>query len=198
MATSAGRARLIEPLIQNGANIDLPAHVSGTVLLERAGARITRKIRAGGTPLHLAAAMGQLDALKTLLKAGADVHAKSDNGRTPHDWAKTRGRDEAAEILRSHEERNGASNGERRRILRETWHGVFSGDRFSAPAVKENKPGLTPPNGEAAGGQNGFKFLREGMGGLFTRWVVQKAKERQDKTKTDGAQYEYDDDGGVD
>lgn len=38
------------------------------------------------TPLHLAAAFGTTEMMRLLITAGADIHAKDDNGDTPFNW----------------------------------------------------------------------------------------------------------------
>ena len=68
-AAAAGHCKVLELLIQYGGNID--AHSK----------------RDGGTPMHRAASAGRVEAIGTLLKAGASVAAVDNVGRTPLHWA---------------------------------------------------------------------------------------------------------------
>ena len=53
-----------------------------------------------GGDLHIAAYHGQVEAIKVLLKEGADVNAKRDkDGRTPLHWAAWKGQVEAIKLL---------------------------------------------------------------------------------------------------
>ena len=54
------------------------------------------------TPLHVAANYGGCEAILALINLGANVSPPDRNGRTPLDWAKARGRDEAADLLEKH------------------------------------------------------------------------------------------------
>ena len=51
------------------------------------------------SPLHAAAARGQVDVMKALLGAGADPRAKDRYGNTPLGWAKSRRKSQAVELL---------------------------------------------------------------------------------------------------
>lgn len=49
--------------------------------------------------VHAAARGGNVEALRVLLAASADVHAKDDNGFTPLHWAARNGHAEVVRIL---------------------------------------------------------------------------------------------------
>ena len=55
-----------------------------------------------GTPLHLAAYGGRKEIVELLIDKGADVNAKSDDGRTPLDRAIAFEQTETADLLRKH------------------------------------------------------------------------------------------------
>ena len=47
--------------------------------------KVKGELNDGFTPLHLAASFNQSEIVKILVSSGADVSAKSNNGRTPLD-----------------------------------------------------------------------------------------------------------------
>ncbi len=55
----------------------------------------------GVTPLHLAAARGDADVIAVLVKAGADMHAVTKNGKTVWDFAVEGGMDYQAQVLKA-------------------------------------------------------------------------------------------------
>lgn len=68
-------------------------------LLIEAGAEVN-VIQSGNlTPLHMAAANGNIEMLIILLENGAVVHIKNENGETPSDMAAAKGHHEIAKIL---------------------------------------------------------------------------------------------------
>jgi ankyrin repeat protein len=89
LASGAGSGEVIEELIAHGASvhlrIDSPSF--GTK---------------GFTPLHSAAWSGNLEAIRVLVKHGADLEARDGTYKaTPAEWADYAGRTEAGELLRS-------------------------------------------------------------------------------------------------
>ena len=58
--------------------------------------------RDGETALHIAVRSGCLDCVKALVEAGADVNAKTKDGKTPLHLAKFKGQREVADYLMSH------------------------------------------------------------------------------------------------
>ncbi len=56
----------------------------------------------GETLLHKAAREGQVEEVKRLIAAGADVNVKNDSGATPLDTAKKNGATRLADLLRAH------------------------------------------------------------------------------------------------
>lgn len=73
-------------------------------MLLYAGANTKATTRVGGyTPLMLAARLGSVDAIGPLVKAGADVNARSANGTTPLMWAAGSGDVASVSALLDHE-----------------------------------------------------------------------------------------------
>ena len=56
----------------------------------------------GWRPLHLAAANNNMDAIKSLIAQGADVHAPNGEAKTPLSLATEKNYREAAALLRRH------------------------------------------------------------------------------------------------
>jgi ankyrin repeat protein len=54
-------------------------------------ARSSGALRAGFTPLHVAAGNGQKNMVILLIQHGANVHAQNDEGLTPYEYASARG-----------------------------------------------------------------------------------------------------------
>ena len=61
------------------------------------------RVNSGGTPLHFAASSGSCKVLRLLLKHGANVHARENDGKTPLEVATV----ETANVLRRHLARRG-------------------------------------------------------------------------------------------
>lgn len=59
----------------------------------------------GWTPLQLAARRGSLQCVKLLLEAGANVHARTQAGKTPRDLAAANGRQDVVPVLELYEGR---------------------------------------------------------------------------------------------
>jgi ankyrin repeat protein len=68
------------------------------VLLER-GAPVDAAVEGGHTPLHSAAANGNVPIVEALLSHGADPQASRNDGKTPLDLARQGGFDEVARLL---------------------------------------------------------------------------------------------------
>jgi ankyrin repeat protein len=66
------------------------------------GAEVNVAQDGGWTPLHQAAAHGQVEIMKLLLAHGASVNAKSEDGTTPLQMAQNKGYPEAVEMLWQH------------------------------------------------------------------------------------------------
>lgn len=89
-AASAGRADVVELLIQNGANVrarrpergDTPLHWAATEkvarLLKEENVDANARDKIGRTPLHWAAQSGHTDTAKFLIECGADVNARDE------------------------------------------------------------------------------------------------------------------------
>ena len=76
------------------------AHVKDLVrMLLDAGADPNARSTTDGTPLHTAAFTGNVAVLQMLLAAGGDPDAPDQRGHTPLDYARERGRSEAAALL---------------------------------------------------------------------------------------------------
>lgn len=72
----------------------------------------------GVTPLHLAAARGAADVINVLLKAGADMDARTREGRTVWDYAIEGGKDYQAQVLKAESARR-AAEAEKQRAAQE-------------------------------------------------------------------------------
>ena len=80
LATSAGHLKIMEKLIDSGANIE------AETTLKR-------------TPLHIAAIRGNIEAVRTLVMKSAKVNAQDDDDNTPLHIASERGFGEIVEFL---------------------------------------------------------------------------------------------------
>ena len=67
-----------------------------------AGADLDAKTDEGCSPLAGAARNGHVEAVRFLLREGADVTATTNDGKNPLDVAESFERDEVAALLRSH------------------------------------------------------------------------------------------------
>ncbi|KAG9253569.1 ankyrin repeat-containing domain protein [Emericellopsis atlantica] len=199
LAVAVGRAHLIPLLVQSGDNVEGPIKVSGITTVERGGARVKRTVDATGTALHLAAALGNMQTIHALLDNGANVHAKSDNGRTAYEWAKTRGHEDAARVLREHEQRDGANDDgkQRRLLLKQRWHDVFSRGTLHTSGTVEGQQSFVHLDREEESSQQDT-FRPNGVAGMIARWVTQRAKDRRDKANKDRLSSATDDEQDVD
>jgi hypothetical protein len=113
-ASSFGLDAVVERLLEEGADKDLPgSRFGGTALhgavlrchvpvikrLLRAGAAPSRADFNGVTPLHTAAANGHAGPIELLLEYGASVTVKDRGGETPMNWAVNAGQKISQELL---------------------------------------------------------------------------------------------------
>lgn len=85
MATYQGDKNIVKLLIKHGANVNFSTDKPG-----------------GVPPLIAAAVTGHYEITKLLLENGANVDAVDQQGRTAFDWAKKRGHDEVARLIKSY------------------------------------------------------------------------------------------------
>lgn len=71
----------------------------GIELFSRAGGNVNARKKDGVTPLQVAAALGKIKALDTLIGLGAKPSLEDSRGRTALSIAKERGQEEASELL---------------------------------------------------------------------------------------------------
>jgi cytochrome c len=116
LAVRGGHFAAAKLLIERGADVNavptpllgpalMPAVAQSKIdlikLLLDAGANSNLQ-RGGETALHIAARSGCLDCVKALVEAGADVNAKTKDGKTPIHLAKLKRQREIADYLMSH------------------------------------------------------------------------------------------------
>ena len=89
----------VTPLHSAVANRDGAKALELTKMLLANNAKVNVAQEGGWTPLHQAAAHGQIEVLKALLQHGADINAKSTDGQLPVDMAIQGGHQEAAALL---------------------------------------------------------------------------------------------------
>jgi ankyrin repeat protein len=89
----------VRPLHSAAANRDGAAALATAKLLLEHGAQPNVRQEGGWTPLHQAAASGNLELMKLLLEHGADPRAVSDDQKSPRALALERGQPEAARLL---------------------------------------------------------------------------------------------------
>jgi len=119
LAAFFGKKDVLEILVSRGADVNLPAknpmqvrpihsavaHNNPVVALQMAellienGADLNVAQAGGWTPLHQAAAHGQVEMVKLLLLFDADKNARSDDGRTPLDMARQGQHESVVELL---------------------------------------------------------------------------------------------------
>lgn len=108
-----GKIKCVQLLLQSAASMEITNENEEIVLfgaksesmlaeLVNAGANINAKDIQGRTVLHLAAADGDLDLVRLLLRYGAHVHARSHDELTAMDEANNHGHTVAYELLSSH------------------------------------------------------------------------------------------------
>src|SRR5438270_501600 len=89
----------VTPLHSALANRDSATALELTKILLANHASVNVAQEGGWTPLHEAAAHGQIEAIKALLQHGADINARSTDGQLPVDMAIKGGHREAAALL---------------------------------------------------------------------------------------------------
>ena len=111
LAVTKGQKEIVELLIAEGADVNAQRGDGKTPLdwaityKQTENADLLRKH--GGKSgaefsNHIAAAFGNIEAVKQHLAAGADVNAKNVEGETPLDWAIGSDETETADLLRKH------------------------------------------------------------------------------------------------
>ena len=89
----------LKPINSAAACRNLEAAKEIVSALLKAGARVDSTQKGGYSALHSAAANGNLPLIKVLIQAGAKREVLSDDGKTPMQFAKERGRTEVVEFL---------------------------------------------------------------------------------------------------
>jgi cytochrome c len=116
LAVRGGHYAAAKLLIERGADVNaVPTPLLGPALMPALAKRRIDLInllldgganpnsqRGGEAALHIAARSGCLDCVKALVEAGADVNAKTKDGKTPLHLAKRSGQREVADYLMSH------------------------------------------------------------------------------------------------
>lgn len=116
LAVRGGHFEVAKLLVERGADVNaVPTPLLGPALMPALAKRridlIILLVDAGANPnssrnsetaLHIAARSGCFDCVKVLVEAGADVNAKTKDGKTPLHLAKFKGQREVAEYLMSH------------------------------------------------------------------------------------------------
>jgi ankyrin repeat protein len=115
IACRKGNAQVTKILLDYGADVRLRTNAGTTVLHEAALGDSSEVIEmllalkadinamdteSGSTPLHFAASFGRLNAVKTLVRRGAEVNRKDRKGMTPLETAVANAQDEVVRILR--------------------------------------------------------------------------------------------------
>lgn len=98
---AATNASSVAPIHSATAHRDAPKSVAMARRLLAAGADLTAEQAGGFTPLHSAAANGNLELVRVYLDAGADPKAESDLGKTPRDFAVEREHSEVVALFDS-------------------------------------------------------------------------------------------------
>ena len=116
LASFFGHLEAAEYLVMAGASVNVPSnnelhavpvqlsvvggHASIVKMLLKNGAQPNVRARGGLTPLHSAAANGDVESIQLLILAGADLHVLNDDGKLPLDLAREGGHSQVVEILK--------------------------------------------------------------------------------------------------
>ena len=101
-ANAASRNKMrVAPLHSAVAHRDGPKALEMTKLLLTHNLEVNIAQEGGWTPLHQAAAHGQTEILRLLLRRGANPDARSSDGKRPADMSAEKGHQECVEILQS-------------------------------------------------------------------------------------------------
>lgn len=123
--------------------------------------------------MHLAAGLGREEVLRILIDSGANITAKSQDGRTPHQWAKDHGHDEAAKLILDILRNKSGASAERGR-LRQKWHDVFAKGEASESPSKEEAKSLARRNESPVLEES--KYRKEGVANFLMRFAMQKGE----------------------
>jgi ankyrin repeat protein len=119
VALENGRTQVADMLINQGAPLDAQGMLielvgAGAIKREtldfllHAGAQLDGRGQSGDAPLHIAIRNGQLETVRQLILAGADVNQPADDGRLPLRIARESAPGRDARFIVSTLERNGA------------------------------------------------------------------------------------------
>jgi ankyrin repeat protein len=123
LAVFFGNREAVEALLAGGAKVNLasretmkvtPLHSAAAAkeleiarLLIASGADVNaRQAEMGFTPLHEAAGNGNVEFVQLLIEKGADINVKTNDGKTPLDFAIERNQPAVADFLRKHGAKN--------------------------------------------------------------------------------------------
>lgn len=136
---------IMQALIAAGADVN--ARAAPHEMISPASGRLIR--RGGETALHLAAATNNVEAVRILIQAGADIEARTENGLAPLDYAVKLGSPTEASVMLV--EAGAEMTPQRFEAMHSTAHGAHS-DLWQFPWTPEPNP---PPHKTAKENQAG-------------------------------------------